>query len=324
MSIDCMKTARELRICRSKRRGRVILRGGNGGNGGQSDPATGTGGSGGDGGNAVVVGDGGNWATPAPAMLRAPPARAARVARCWARTATTGCRDRCRHGVETLDTVYAACVATSRASKAPLPRGRRSARPSGDERELAILATAERLLADRPLADISVDDLARGAGISRPTFYFYFPSKEAVLLTLLDRVVNEADTALQALADRPESGRDDMWRTGINVFVETFGAHRAVIRGGQGVRAINAEARDLWSVFMQKWIAYTASVIEAERERGAAPVTLPALELATALNLMNERALSASFLAEEPSVPEASVLDTLVHIWVSAIYGDKR
>ncbi|KQH75863.1 TetR family transcriptional regulator [Mycobacterium gordonae] len=215
-------------------------------------------------------------------------------------------------------------MTTSPANKASLPRGRRTARPSGDERELAILATAERLLEDRPLADISVDDLAKGAGISRPTFYFYFPSKEAVLLTLLDRVVNEADSALQALADRLETGRDDMWRTGINVFVQTFGSHRAVIRGGQGVRAINAEARQLWSTFMQKWIAHTASIIEAERERGAAPETLPALELATALNLMNERALSASFLAEEPSVPEANVLDTLVHIWVSAIYGEQR
>lgn len=189
---------------------------------------------------------------------------------------------------------------------------------------MAILATAERLLEDRPLADISVDDLARGAGISRPTFYFYFPSKEAVLLTLLDRVVNEADSALQALADRLETGRDDMWRTGINVFVQTFGSHRAVIRGGQGVRTINSEVRRLWSAFMQKWIAHTASIIEAERERGAAPETLPALELATALNLMNERALSASFLAEEPSVPEANVLDTLVHVWVSAIYGEQR
>lgn len=215
-------------------------------------------------------------------------------------------------------------MATSSAGRASLPRGRRSARPSGDERELAILATAERLLEERPLADISVDDLAKGAGISRPTFYFYFPSKEAVLLTLLDRVVNEADEALQALADRLEAGHEDMWRTGINVFFQTFGSHRAVIRGGQGVRAINAEARELWSTFMQKWIAHTASVIEAERERGAAPATLPALELATALNLMNERALSASFLAEEPSVPEASVLDTLVHIWVSAIYGEKQ
>lgn len=215
-------------------------------------------------------------------------------------------------------------MTTPPANRASLPRGRRTARPSGDERELAILATAEKLLLDRPLADISVDDLAKGAGISRPTFYFYFPSKEAVLLTLLDRVVNEADSALQSLADGLETGRDDMWRTGINVFVQTFGSHRAVIRGGQGVRATNSEVRGLWSAFMQKWIAHTASIIEAERERGAAPITLPALELATALNLMNERALSASFLAEEPSVPEATVLDTLVHIWVSAIYGEKR
>src|SRR4051812_4897624 len=86
-------------------------------------------------------------------------------------------------------------------SVSPAPRGRRAARPSGDDRELAILTTAERLLAERPLATISVDDLARGAGISRPTFYFYFASKDAVLLTLLDRVVAEADTASLAAFD---------------------------------------------------------------------------------------------------------------------------
>ncbi len=53
--------------------------------------------------------------------------------------------------------------------------------------------TAERLLEERSLSEISVDDLAKGAGISRPTFYFYFPSKEAVLLTLVERVIAEAD-----------------------------------------------------------------------------------------------------------------------------------
>ena len=68
------------------------------------------------------------------------------------------------------------------ASTARSGRGRRSTRPSGDEREAAILATAERLLEDKKFADISVDDLAKGAGLSRPTFYFYFPSKDAVLL----------------------------------------------------------------------------------------------------------------------------------------------
>ncbi len=204
-------------------------------------------------------------------------------------------------------------------------RGRRSARPSGDDRELAILTTAESLLEERPLTDISVDDLAKGAGISRPTFYFYFPSKEAVLLTLMDRVVNEADTALETLAENPDDAdRDNMWRTGINVFFETFGSHKAVTRAGQAARATSAEVRELWSTFMQKWITYTAAAIDAERDRGAAPVTLPAQELATVLNLMNERTLFAAFAAEQPCVPEARVLDTLVHIWVSSIYGEAR
>ena len=205
-----------------------------------------------------------------------------------------------------------------------LSRGRRSARPSGDDRELAILATAERLLEERPLTDISVDDLAKGAGISRPTFYFYFSSKEAVLLTLLDRVVTEADTALESLIENPPLDRDNMWRTGINVFFQTFGSHKGVSRAGWAARDTSADVRQLWSTFMQKWITHTAAVIEAERARGGAPDTLPAQELATALNLMNERALFASFAAEQPSVPEARVLDTLVHIWVTSIYSETR
>ncbi|WP_204080326.1 TetR/AcrR family transcriptional regulator [Mycobacterium riyadhense] len=215
-------------------------------------------------------------------------------------------------------------MTTSAASQTSLHRGRRSARPSGDERELAILATAEHLLEDRPLGDISVDDLAKGAGISRPTFYFYFPSKDAVLLTLLDRVINEADSALQELAEKGSDDREDMWRNGINVFFETFGSHKAVSRAAHAASGTSAEVRELWSTFMQKWIAYTASVIEGERDRGAAPDTLPAEELATALNLMNERTLFTSFVAEQPSVPEARVLDTLVHIWVNSIYGEAR
>ncbi len=145
-----------------------------------------------------------------------------------------------------------------------------------------------------------------------------------MLLTLLDRVVNEADSALETLMENLDADRDDMWRTGINVFFETFGSHRAVTQAGQAARSISAEVRELWSAFMQKWIAYTAAVIDAERDRGAAPVTLPAPELATALNLMNERTLFASFAGEQPSVPEARVLDTLVHVWVSSIYGEAR
>jgi hypothetical protein len=51
-------------------------------------------------------------------------------------------------------------------------------------------------------------------------------------------------------------------------------------------------------------------------------VTLPAQDLATALNLMNERVLIAAFADERPAVPEGHVLDTLVHIWITSIYGE--
>ncbi|ABM16449.1 transcriptional regulator, TetR family [Mycolicibacterium vanbaalenii PYR-1] len=200
-------------------------------------------------------------------------------------------------------------------------RGRRAARPSGDDRELAILETAERLLADRSLAEISVDDLAKGAGISRPTFYFYFASKDAVLLTLLERVIAEADAALAQLIAERSSDRRTIWRRGINVFFETFGAHRAVCATTVGVKSTNSEARELWSRSMQRWIDHIAAVIEAERADGAAPVTVPARELSTALNLMNESVMTATFTGHQPAIPDDRVLDNLVHIWTTSIYG---
>jgi len=199
-------------------------------------------------------------------------------------------------------------------------RGRRSNRPSGDDREAAILATAERLLEDRNFAEVSVDDLAKGAGLSRPTFYFYFPSKEAVLLALVERVIVEADSALEALTANPPADAKALWRDGIDVFVRTFGTHRAVSLAAERSRS-NDEISALWSRFMQKWVAHSAAIIDVERGRGAAPDTLPAVELSTALNLVNEKIMLSSFAGEVPSIPGDRVLDTLVHIWMASIYG---
>jgi TetR/AcrR family transcriptional regulator, ethionamide resistance regulator len=203
------------------------------------------------------------------------------------------------------------------------PRGRRSTRPSGDERELAILATAERLLEQRSFAEISVDDLAKGAGISRPTFYFYFPSKDAVLLALFEHVINEADRNADAAMGGMDSAVDPagVWKA-INALFSTFGSHRAVTLAGAAARPTNPEVRTLWSRFMQKWIDHTTSSILAERERGAAPESIPASDLATSLNLMNERTMLAAFAAEETSVAAGQLVDTLAHVWVTSIYGN--
>jgi TetR/AcrR family transcriptional regulator, ethionamide resistance regulator len=201
------------------------------------------------------------------------------------------------------------------------PRGRRAVRVSGDERESAILATAERLLEDRPPQEISVDELARGAGISRPSFYFYFASKDAVFLTLIDRLVEQADAnrgdVLERLGEDPAAG----WRAGLQVFHETFGAHRAVVLAGAQIRTGNAEARQLWAEVMESWVTDAAGAIDAERARGAAPPGLPSRDLAVALVSMNERVLYATFAGDPPALAEDVVIEVLLSIWLNAIYG---
>jgi TetR/AcrR family transcriptional regulator, ethionamide resistance regulator len=204
-------------------------------------------------------------------------------------------------------------------------RGRRATRASGDDRERAILETAERLLEERPLSEISVDDLAKGAGISRPTFYFYFPSKDAVVLTIIDRLVAAAagsrEQALQTLAaGDPRAGL----RKGLEDLYAAFRARRAVTLAAAELRMTNPEARELWAQVMEGWVTDVTAVIEAERARGAAPPGQPARDMAIALVQMNERVQYATFADESPSLEQDRVLDVLVDIWLRAIYGSAR
>ena len=206
-------------------------------------------------------------------------------------------------------------------SQARPTRGRRTPRATGDDRERAILATFERLLEERPLHEISIDDIARGAGISRPTFYFYFASKEAVLLSLFERMIGEARSsggdALEHLSDDPATE----WRRGIAAFFEVFRSHRAVTLAGADAQATSAEVREVWSGVMEGWVQEATAAIEAERDRGAAPAGVPARDLAITLVSMNERVLHATFARHAPAVGEENVVDVLLAVWLSAIYG---
>ncbi|GGF31102.1 HTH-type transcriptional regulator EthR [Subtercola lobariae] len=176
------------------------------------------------------------------------------------------------------------------------------------------------MLGERPLEDISIEELATGAGISRPTFYFYFSSKDDVLLALLDQVISQVEHRVAALPRDFDVDPEAAWRRSIAVFVEVFTEHRAVSAAAITGRVRNAEVHDLWAKSMQTWVGYSTEVILAERARGAAPEGVDAGELATALNLMNERVLGAAFTGETPAIDHSHVLDVLSGIWIRSIY----
>ena len=202
-------------------------------------------------------------------------------------------------------------------------RGRRAVRPSGDERQRAIVEAFEGLLQHRPMADIAIDEIAAGAAISRSAFYFYFPSKQAVLLELLDRMVTEVDGRLARIGG-PGDDPAAWWRESIGVFVAVFGAHRAVSVTLAEARATVPELRDEWARRSGRWVDQTAATIVAERRRGRAREIVDARATSVALNAMNERVLVATFADEQPSLAPEEVLDVLTDIWCTTIYGVPR
>ncbi len=56
-----------------------------------------------------------------------------------------------------------------------------------------ILDTAQRLFIEKGLINVSVADIAREAGIARPTFYEYYTDKIQILVDLVDRVATQSD-----------------------------------------------------------------------------------------------------------------------------------
>jgi AcrR family transcriptional regulator len=68
----------------------------------------------------------------------------------------------------------------------------------------AILDAAERLLAHYGYKKMTMDDLAREAGIGKGTTYLHFPSKAEVALCTIDRIVDRLLRCLRALADSDE------------------------------------------------------------------------------------------------------------------------
>ncbi|MCV7285174.1 TetR/AcrR family transcriptional regulator [Mycolicibacterium wolinskyi] len=72
----------------------------------------------------------------------------------------------------------------------PSRRGTPPTVRKGDLREQQILDAAETLLTTRGYVHMTVGDIAEAAGITRSTLYFYFASKQDILIALVARTVS--------------------------------------------------------------------------------------------------------------------------------------
>jgi AcrR family transcriptional regulator len=129
-------------------------------------------------------------------------------------------------------------------------QGRRRSRLPTDERREQLLALGLRVFVERTYDEISIDEIAREAGISKGLLYHYFPSKRAFYIAAL----REALRQLIQETRPPEGAQPNLedMRRGIDAYLGYVERHaRAYVflmKGGLGldpeVQEIIEEARE--------------------------------------------------------------------------------
>ena len=206
--------------------------------------------------------------------------------------------------------------------RAVLKSPRRRGPTKGDLKEDAILETCERLLANKQLSEIGVDELAAGAGISRSTFYYYFESKDAVLRTLVARIAEEMFARAESWLDRTDEPPEITTMRTIEATAEVWEAHGPVLRAAVQNWGTVPEMRAFGEGLVRRFVDRSAESIREARDAGDAPPGPDPQALATALIWMNERCFYTSSLSANPALSRKELVPTLTVIWLRAIYAD--
>lgn len=86
-----------------------------------------------------------------------------------------------------------------------MPRNRRP--QDREEKREEILAVAQRLFIDDGYESTSMGRIAKHAGVTVNTIYWYFRDKDDLLIAVLDRLLAEALAQYATIADRPLNER---------------------------------------------------------------------------------------------------------------------
>ena len=123
----------------------------------------------------------------------------------------------------------------------------------------AILDAAVRLFAERGYAATRMADIAESLGLHKPALYYYFDSKEAVLVELIRTRVGAALDALRAIAASPRLSADkiaEAVRTHLRVFHEH--PHLYTVFNSEKLDTVSLEAAaivdDLGRHYEELWV----------------------------------------------------------------------
>jgi len=167
----------------------------------------------------------------------------------------------------------------------------------------ALTAAARELFYARGLGATTIDDIALASGLTKPTLYRYFPSKDALVATYLGERNRNLDADLRAWIDA--AAPPDGPRAVIDWLCDWIS--RPSFNGCAFVRAYVELPRDgsVREKANERKRTLLATIDEACRAAGVAD----APELALRLALVIEGATTMAFISGDPSPAAAAARD---------------
>lgn len=212
-------------------------------------------------------------------------------------------------------------VAKAKAEQRARPRRLRDGTSDVEQR---VFAATEHLLASVSLVHLRVEDIAAQAGVSRRTFYGYFPAKEEVLIQLAARFMEQGARNLDVIrGEHPgETGREALARV-VEANCRLWAEHRSVLRAMTENSHLLPELRAMWLRYIEIFAEDVAAEIDRERTAGVAPPGGDSRRLASLLLWSTGHCLYIAGLGiDEHLRDEASISQELLALWMGAIYGD--
>jgi AcrR family transcriptional regulator len=187
--------------------------------------------------------------------------------------------------------------------------------------EEALVGAMERLVAGgRSFTAVSVDELAREAGIARSTFYLHFRDKGELVQSLMQRLMGEVLQAAAVWLARPVEATSEDLRAALAGMVAAYQQHRAVMHAMVETAAYDAEVSRMFHEKMDFMIGQTRLAIRRVQQAGRAQPGVTA-DVADVLVWALERNCHR-LPADSKPAQVAKVVDALVHVVWRSIYLD--
>ena len=185
--------------------------------------------------------------------------------------------------------------------------------------EAAVLQAMEDLLAEgATYATLSVERIAKRAGISRTAFYFYFADKRELLMRLAsklsDELYAEADAWWSGAGDGPEQ-----LSAALGKIAAVYRAHGPLVCAIVELSTYDEVVGPFWQALVGRFVDASAERISTEVSAGKA-VALGPEPTAFALVWMTERTLH-QMVVQDGGIPGDELVRALADVWVATVYG---